>query len=89
MSQDTQLSALAIEILNNHKGNPNHLFYADMTTTSQLANRHGLNAIDAAYTELLNRGLVKKMGQIVSPLGQPRNCYQITPRGSEAMPIQQ
>ena len=78
---------LESELLTRHKASPQSLFYGDPSNSGDLAEDHAYEAVDAAYAELLGRGLVERQG-LVSIGGRPCSTFKLTERGRDAQGLQ-
>ena len=70
-NEPSDLSPLAQEIYKAHRARPK----ANMYATQSIIDHNDVEAMDAAYAELVNAGLVREGTGKVSVVGKPRSTF--------------
>jgi hypothetical protein len=85
------MSPLAVELLNRHKQSPASQFYGAEKRALDVIRRYGLSALDKAYKELTELGVVEPCGAPIQiPAGRSfvhRERFQLTQKGRDAVQL--
>jgi len=74
------ISQLAAQLLKDHALRSSNLFY-DVDVLGPMFRDAALDRLDAAYTELVEAGLMEPAGVVISYFGVPKGLHRLTVAG--------